>query len=73
MIKSDNLATESRITTAVKINSTEDPSRTRVTPKELTEYIGQDKVKRQLEIFIQASRKRQGSSRSCFTIWSTEV
>lgn len=59
MIKSDNLATESRITTAVKINSTEDLQERALRPKELTEYIGQDKVKRQLEIFIQASRKRQ--------------
>ncbi|HRG62476.1 MAG TPA: Holliday junction branch migration DNA helicase RuvB [Burkholderiales bacterium] len=59
MIKSDNLATESRITTAVKINSTEDLQERALRPKELADYIGQDKVKHQLEIFIQASRKRQ--------------
>jgi Holliday junction DNA helicase RuvB len=59
MIKSDNLAIESRITTAVKINSAEDLQERALRPKELAEYIGQDKVKNQLEIFIQASRKRQ--------------
>lgn len=58
MIKTDDLSTDNRIVTAVKSSSHEDVIERALRPKELADYIGQDKVKEQLEIFISASKKR---------------
>lgn len=59
MIKTDNLTTEPRIISSRKENITEDALERALRPKELADYIGQDKVKEQLAIFIQASKNRQ--------------
>ncbi len=61
MIKTDNLLVEERIATPVKLNSNEDILERALRPKELSDYIGQQKIKEQLEIFIQASKKRNES------------
>lgn len=58
MIKTDNLVAETRITAPVKLNNSEEVIDRALRPKELHEYIGQDKTKEQLEIFISASKKR---------------
>lgn len=61
MIKNDNLQIESRIATPVKLNLSEDILERALRPKELSDYIGQNKVKEQLEIFITASKNRMES------------
>jgi Holliday junction DNA helicase RuvB len=58
MIKTDNLVTETRITAPVKLNPAEEILDRALRPKELADYIGQAKIKEQLEIFIQASKQR---------------
>lgn len=61
MIKTDNLITDTRIATPVKLNTSEEVIERALRPKEFADYIGQEKVKEQLEIFIQASKQRQES------------
>ncbi|RTL03171.1 MAG: Holliday junction branch migration DNA helicase RuvB [Proteobacteria bacterium] len=61
MIKNDDLQIESRIATPVKLNLSEDILERALRPKELSDYIGQNKVKEQLEIFITASKNRMES------------
>ncbi len=61
MIKTDNLIAESRITTPIRINNNEELVDRALRPKELQDYIGQDKIKEQLEIFIKASKNRNES------------
>lgn len=39
-------------------------------PKLLDEYIGQDKVKENMKIYIEAAQK-EGGFRPCFTIWTS--
>ena len=51
------MATE-RIATPIKINTNEEIIERALRPKELADYIGQDKIKEQLQIFIQASKQR---------------
>lgn len=58
MIKTDNLVAETRITTPIKLNASEEILDRALRPKELADYIGQAKIKEQLEIFIQASKQR---------------
>lgn len=58
MIKTDNLVAETRITAPVKLNPAEEILDRALRPKELADYIGQAKIKQQLEIFIQASKQR---------------
>ena len=58
MIKTDNLVAETRITAQVKLNPAEEILDRALRPKELADYIGQAKIKQQLEIFIQASKQR---------------
>ncbi|MBP7846929.1 MAG: Holliday junction branch migration DNA helicase RuvB [Burkholderiales bacterium] len=58
MIKTDNLVAETRITAPVKLNPAEEILDRALRPKELADYIGQAKIKEQLEIFIQASKQR---------------
>ncbi|MEN9945789.1 MAG: hypothetical protein RLZZ293_175 [Pseudomonadota bacterium] len=60
MIKADNLTSNNRtIITPNKTTSDEDVFERALRPKYLDDYIGQDKVKQQLNIFIQASKLRQ--------------
>lgn len=61
MIKTDNLITDTRIATPIKLNVSEEILERALRPKEFADYIGQEKVKEQLEIFIQASKQRQES------------
>lgn len=61
MIKKDDLIVEDRIVTAVKYTPQEDILDRALRPKEFSEYIGQSKVKEQLNIFIKASKLRQES------------
>ena len=59
MIKTDNITTsEPRLATPKIANTNEEILERALRPKELADYIGQDKIKQQLEIFIHASRNR---------------
>lgn len=59
MIKTDDITgSEPRISTPRIINHNEDIMERALRPKELSDYIGQNKIKEQLEIFIHASKKR---------------
>lgn len=58
MIKTDNLITEPRISTPKKFEPAEDALERALRPKSLSDYIGQEKIKEQLDIFIQASKNR---------------
>jgi len=60
MIKTDNLVAEPRINTPNKLVN-EDAIERALRPKFLADYIGQEKTKEQLEIFIQASKNRNES------------
>ena len=57
MIKSDNLLSEPRLNTPKKIEQ-EDVLERALRPKFLSDYIGQEKIKEQLGIFITASKNR---------------
>ncbi len=57
MIKSDNLLSEPRLNTPKKIEQ-EDILERALRPKFLSDYIGQEKIKEQLGIFITASKNR---------------
>lgn len=57
MIKSDNLLSEPRLNTSKKIEQ-EDVLERALRPKFLSDYIGQEKIKEQLGIFITASKNR---------------
>ena len=61
MIKNDNIQTEARIATPVKLNKAEEAIERALRPKELADYIGQEKIKEQLNIFIEASKRRNES------------
>mgnify|MGYP000947541747 CR=1 FL=1 len=60
MLQTDNLtaAQPQRIITAQSISSQEELLERALRPKTLGDYIGQDKAKEQLAIFIQAAKKR---------------
>lgn len=59
MIKTDNITTsEPRLATPKIASTNEEILERALRPKELADYIGQDKIKQQLEIFIHASRNR---------------
>jgi holliday junction DNA helicase ruvB len=60
MLQTDNLtaAQPQRIITAQSISSQEELLERALRPKTLDDYIGQDKAKEQLVIFIQAAKKR---------------
>jgi len=57
VIKSDNLLSEPRLNTPKKIEQ-EDVLERALRPKFLSDYIGQEKIKEQLGIFITASKNR---------------
>ena len=62
MIKTDNLSTliaeAPRITVADKISPQEDTLERALRPKSLNDYVGQEKIRAQLAIFIQATKQR---------------
>jgi Holliday junction DNA helicase RuvB len=57
MIETDKLAAE-RIISATPASSHEEAFERALRPRQLDEYVGQEKVRSQLEIFIQAARRR---------------
>jgi Holliday junction DNA helicase RuvB len=59
MIQTDNLTTEPRIISAAAISPKEEALERALRPKLLDEYVGQEKIRGQLEIFIEAARKRK--------------
>ena len=61
MIETDNLKAGSRIISAAPISSQEEAAERALRPKLLEEYVGQEKAREQLEIFIQAARGRSES------------
>src|SRR5487761_2368433 len=59
MIHSDNLTTEPRLTTPAVASRQEEALERALRPKQLDEYVGQQKIRGQLEIFIEAAKRRQ--------------
>lgn len=59
MIHSDNLSAEPRVISASPASSQEEALERALRPKLLDEYVGQEKIRGQLEIFIEAARKRK--------------
>ena len=58
MIHSDNLTSEPRLTTPAVASRQEEALERALRPKQLDEYVGQEKIRGQLEIFIQAAKQR---------------
>jgi Holliday junction DNA helicase RuvB len=58
MIHNDDLAAAPRIISAAPASPQEEALERALRPKQLDEYVGQEKIRGQLEIFIQAARKR---------------
>ncbi|NNM69064.1 MAG: Holliday junction branch migration DNA helicase RuvB [Gallionella sp.] len=58
MIHSDNLTSEPRLTTPAVASKQEEALERALRPKQLDEYVGQEKIRGQLEIFIQAAKQR---------------
>ncbi len=58
MIHSDNLTTEPRLTTPAVASRQEEALERALRPKQLEEYVGQEKIREQLKIFIQAAKQR---------------
>lgn len=40
-------------------------------PSHLSEYIGQEKAKKNLRVFIEAAKKTWRAARSCAVVWSS--
>jgi Holliday junction DNA helicase RuvB len=59
MIHSDNLTTEPRVISGAPASPQEEALERALRPKLLDEYVGQEKIRGQLEIFIEAARKRK--------------
>jgi holliday junction DNA helicase RuvB len=59
MIHSDNLTSEPRIITPAAVSPQEEALERALRPKHLDEYVGQEKIRGQLSIFIEAARKRK--------------
>lgn len=64
MIKSDNLTSSpiennNRLISAQTTNKSEEALERALRPKTMSDYVGQEKVKEQLEVFIHATKKRQ--------------
>ena len=59
MIHSDNLTSEPRLTTPAVASKQEEALERALRPKQLDEYVGQEKIRGQLEIFIQAAKQRK--------------
>ena len=58
MIHSDNLSAEPRLIAATPASKHEEVLERALRPKQLDEYIGQEKIRGQLEIFIEAAKRR---------------
>ena len=58
MIHNDDLSAEPRIISAVPASRQEEALERALRPKQLDEYVGQEKIRSQLEIFIQAAKQR---------------
>ena len=59
MIHHDNLSAEPRLISAAPASSQEEALERALRPKQLDEYVGQEKIRGQLEIFIQAAKNRK--------------
>src|SRR3989338_1042568 len=59
MIHNDNLTAEPRLTTPTPVSKQEEALERALRPKQLAEYVGQEKIRGQLEIFIEAARQRK--------------
>ncbi len=59
MIQNDNLTSADRIISPAPVSLQEEMQERALRPKHLDEYIGQEKIRGQLEIFIEAARKRK--------------
>src|SRR3990170_4395438 len=59
MIHSDNLSAEPRLTAPTPVSKQEEVMERALRPKHLDEYVGQEKIRGQLEIFIQAAKQRK--------------
>ena len=59
MIHSDNLSADSRIISPAPASQQEEALERALRPKLLDEYVGQEKIRGQLQIFIEAARKRK--------------
>jgi len=57
-IQTDDFAPSPRVVSAAPVSSNEEAIERALRPKLLEEYVGQMKVREQLEIFIGAARKR---------------
>ena len=58
MIHTDNLSSEPRIISAVTASPKEEALERALRPKLLDEYVGQEKIRDQLSIFIEAAKRR---------------
>src|SRR3989339_1491822 len=58
MIHNDDLSAAPRIISAAPASPQEEALERALRPKQLDEYVGQEKIREQLEIFIHAARKR---------------
>lgn len=59
MIQNDNLTASNRVISSVTASGQEEIQERALRPKQLEEYIGQEKIRGQLQIFIEAARKRR--------------
>jgi len=59
MIHTDNLTAEPRLTTPAVASKQEEALERALRPRQLDEYVGQEKIRGQLEIFIQAAKQRK--------------
>ena len=59
MIHTDNLSSEPRIISAVTASPKEEALERALRPKLLDEYVGQEKIRDQLSIFIEAAKRRK--------------
>ncbi|MDO8293440.1 MAG: Holliday junction branch migration DNA helicase RuvB [Gallionella sp.] len=58
MIHSDNLSAEPRLIASTPASKHEEVLERALRPKQLDEYVGQEKIRGQLEIFIEAAKRR---------------
>ena len=59
MIQNDNLTAVDRFISPAPVSAQEEMQERALRPKHLDEYVGQEKIRGQLEIFIEAARKRK--------------
>ncbi|MBI2287179.1 MAG: Holliday junction branch migration DNA helicase RuvB [Nitrosomonadales bacterium] len=59
MIHSDNLSAEPRLIASTPASKHEEVLERALRPKQLDEYVGQEKIRGQLEIFIEAAKRRK--------------